>query len=300
MFAALWGIGALGVAAAVGTAAYSAAVGWKLTHPVRKPVTASPSDMDLSYSCVRFPSRGGEETLDGWWIPAAAGTKPKATVIFSHGYAGNRLEEGLPALALAAALVKADCNVLMYDFRNSGQSTGTLTSVGYHEHKDVLGAVDWALQQGADRIVLLGFSMGATSSLLAAAKEPAVAAVIADSPFSHLTRYLRRNLPVWTRLPNFPFTPLILTILPLLTGTKPDEVDAEAAVERIYPRPVLFVHSERDGAIPSSNSAELAARHPDRFELWLTDDGTHVGSYRADPDAYTKRILAFLERVRPD
>lgn len=279
------------------TVLFAAHVGWKLTHPTRKPVTASPLDYGLPYQSIRFASRGGHETLDGWYIPAGGGAEPRATIVFSHGYAGNRLEEGLPALALARSLVEAGYDVVMYDFRNCGRSSGSLTSVGYYEQLDVLGAVDWARANGAARIVLLGFSMGATSSLLAAAQDGDVLAVIADSPFSHLTRYLRRNLPVWTKLPNFPFTPLILTILPPLTGTRPDEVDAESAVDRIYPRPILFVHSSGDGAIPSSNSAELAARHPDSSELWLTDGGAHVGSYRSDPAAYAQRVLTFLERL---
>jgi pimeloyl-ACP methyl ester carboxylesterase len=295
----VWALAAFVVIVAFATAVFAGVVGWKLTHPQRKPVTATPLDYGLDYRSIRFPSRGGDETLDGWFIPSRRGSESLATIIFSHGYAGNRLEEGLPALALARSLAEAGYDVVLYDFRNCGQSTGSLTSVGYHEQRDVLGAFDWARANGAKRIVLLGFSMGATSSLLAAAQEPGVAAVIADSPFSHLTRYLRRNLPVWTRLPNFPFTPLILTILPPLTGTRPDAVDAESAVDRIYPRPVLFVHSSGDGAIPASNSAELAARHPDKFELWLTKDGPHVGSYRADPEAYLRRVLAFLERLPP-
>jgi fermentation-respiration switch protein FrsA (DUF1100 family) len=251
----------------------------------------------MPYRDIRFPSRGGDEELQGWHLPADGGAGgTRGTVIFSHGYAGNRLETGLPALALARSLVAAGYDVVMYDFRCSGRSSGKLTSVGYYEQYDVLGAVDWARAKGASKLYLLGFSMGATSSLLAAAAEPAVAAVIADSPFAHLTRYLRRNLSVWTRLPRFPFTPLILAILPRLTGTNPDAVDAEAAVERIYPRPILFVHSARDAAIPAANSAELAARHPDRFELLLTDDGRHVGSYRFDPETYTERVLAFLQK----
>ncbi|KIL41191.1 hypothetical protein SD70_09230 [Gordoniibacillus kamchatkensis] len=293
----VWVLAAILIIALLVIVVFAVMVGWKLTHPLRKPVSNTPRNYGLAYRPIRFKSRGEDETLDGWHIPAVGLTEPRATIVFSHGYAGNRLEEGLPALALARSLAEAGYEVVMYDFRNCGHSTGTLTSVGYFEQLDVLGAVDWARSQGAKRIVLLGFSMGATSSLLAAARDSGVCAVIADSPFSHLTRYLRRNLPVWTKLPNFPFTPLILTILPPLTGTRTDEVDAESAVERIYPRPILFVHSSGDGAIPASHSAELAARHPDRFELWLTDDGTHVGSYRADPAAYTERVLAFLERL---
>lgn len=292
-----WVLAGLIVLIAAATVGFAALVGWKLTHPPRKPLAANPGDYGIDYEEVRFLSADGEQELAGWHIPARGGRPVKATVIFSHGYAGNRLEEGLPALALARSLVEEGYDVLMYDFRNCGLSSGTITTVGYYEQQDVLGAVRWAKENGRGPIALLGFSMGATSSLLAAAQDPAVAGVIADSPFSHLTRYLKRNLPVWTRLPNFPFTTLILSILPPLMRTNPDEVDAERAVERLYPRPLLLIHSRADGAIPASHSETLAAKHPDRFELWLTDDAPHVGSYRSDPDRYVRRVLSFLERL---
>jgi fermentation-respiration switch protein FrsA (DUF1100 family) len=292
-----WLVTGLLVLAALSIVGFSIYVGWKLTHPPRKPLAATPGEYGMGFEEVRFPSADGEQQLAGWHIPARVGGKAKGTVIFSHGYAGNRLEEGLPALELAQSLTGEGYDVLMYDFRNCGLSSGTITTVGYYEQMDVLGAVRWVKENGHGPIALLGFSMGATSSLLAAAQDPAVAGVIADSPFSHLTRYLKRNLPVWTKLPQFPFTALIISILPPLMRTKPDEVDAEKAVDKLYPRPLLLIHSRADGAIPASHSEALAARHPDRFELWLTDGAPHVGSYRYDPDKYVRRVLSFLERL---
>ena len=51
--------------------------------------------------------------------------------------------------------------------------------------------------------MLLGFSMGASTAILAAAESQDVDAVIADSPFSDLTSYLDENLSVWSNLPSF-------------------------------------------------------------------------------------------------
>jgi len=71
----------------------------------------------------------------------------------------------------------------------------------------LLGAVDYVKSKPElnQEIVLMGFSMGASTSILAAAREPAVSAVIADSPFADLKNYLNDKLSVWTELPSFPF-----------------------------------------------------------------------------------------------
>ncbi|MDD9270103.1 alpha/beta hydrolase [Paenibacillus sp. GCM10023248] len=274
-------------------------VGWQLTHPKRKLVDESPETYGLRGEDVSFPSQSADVTLDGWFFrsPGAPAGKSATTVIMAHGYAGTRLEKGLPALALAKAIVDGGYHVLMFDFRNSGKSEGRVTTVGYLEKQDVLGAIAWVHANVPSKVCLLGFSMGGSTSLLAAAEESSVRGVITDSAFSQLSPYLEDNLPVWSKLPRFPFTPLILNILPRLIGVNPRQVDALAAVDHIYPRPILFIHSEDDEAIPWSNSEGMWRRHPDTFELWLTKKAGHVGSYHLQPEAYKKRVLAFLSKL---
>ncbi|SDM93122.1 Alpha/beta hydrolase family protein [Paenibacillus sp. yr247] len=282
--------------ALVGISTY---VGWQLTHPKRKPVDDLPEHYGLHKQDITFPSQTSDVLLDGWFFksPIAPTDANPMTVIMSHGYAGTRLEKGLPALALAKSIVAAGYHVLMFDFRNSGNSEGSLTTVGYLENQDVLGAIKWVHEHVPSKICLIGFSMGGSTSILAAAEEPAVLGVITDSAFSQLSPYLRDNLPVWSNLPRFPFTPLILTILPRLIGINPRKVDALAAVDHIYPRPILFIHSQDDDAIPWSNSEAMWSRHPDAFELWITKKAGHVGSYQMQPEAYTQRVLAFLSKL---
>jgi fermentation-respiration switch protein FrsA (DUF1100 family) len=220
------------------------------------------------------------------------------TLILSHGYAGTRLEKGLPALSLAKTLVEAGYSVLMFDFCNSGLSSGHLTTIGFLEKQDLLGAIDWVRDHLPGKLGLIGFSMGATTSLLAAAEMPDIAGVVADSPFSQLKPYLKQNLSVWSRLPNFPFTWLIITILPRLTGIDPNQVDALIAVQQIYPRPVLFIHSRDDAAIPFTHSEKMWRMHQDRFEFWKTEKAGHVGTYQLYTQEYTSRVLAFFEHLR--
>ncbi|MEW9697904.1 alpha/beta hydrolase [Paenibacillus sp. SI8] len=292
----LWGIFGLLIVICFGLIGISAFVGWRLTHPGRRPIDEIPANYGLQAEAIKFPSRTGDVVLQGWFLPSQQ-SFAQMTIIVSHGYAGTRLEKGLPALALVKSLVEAGNHVVMFDFRNSGESEGHMTTVGYLEKQDVLGAIDWVHEHVSGKIGLIGFSMGGSTSILAAAEEQSVVGVVADSPFSQLSPYLRDNLPVWSKLPRFPFTPLILAVLPRMIGIHPNHVDALAAVDRVYPRPILFIHSRDDQAIPCANSEIMWSRHSDVFELWITQKAAHVGSYRLHPEDYTNRVLSFFSKL---
>lgn len=275
-------------------------VGWKLTHPPRKPLDATPEQYGLRvYDDVSFPSREADILLSGWYIPAAAnGADPNGhTLIFSHGYSQNRLEPHLPALALASRLVRKGYDVLMYDFRNAGKSGGNATTVGWKEQEDLLGAIDFVAERYPDRqISLIGFSMGAVTSLLAAGRDSRVRAVVADSPFSCLYEYLAESLPRWTGLPRIPFNWLFLNIIPLMYRANPREVRPYEAVKRMKDRPLLLIHGEKDKTVGFHHSEKLYAllEGQPSARLWLVPEAGHVRCFATCPDEYTEVVVQFL------
>ncbi|MCZ8512791.1 alpha/beta fold hydrolase [Paenibacillus filicis] len=298
----IWPLGSLIVFLLASSIGISIYVGWKLTHPVPKPLDDSPDHYGMSFESIQFQSRQGGILLKGWYIPGkppAEGTEApaKPNLILAHGYDNNRLQKSSELLRLAKDMTDLGYNVMMFDFRNAGESGGNLTSVGYYEKFDLLAAVDWMMAQHPGKLALVGYSMGASTALLTAAEDPAVTGVIADSPFNHLTHYLQDNLPVWSHLPNIPFTPLILEILPRLTGFDPDQVDALSAVDRIYPRPVLFIHSTDDTSMPYMNSESMWEKHKDRFEFWKTSGAGHAKSYPKMPKEYVEHLNDFLQKL---
>lgn len=279
------------IAAILGFSTY---VGWSLTHPDKLALNDTPAHYQLSFQDIEFLGRNSSVKLKGWFLPAKEADK---TIIIAHGYGKNRLQDDVPALPLAQSLVAEGYQVVMFDFRNSGESEGKLTSVGEYEEQDLLGAVDWVKANHPGKIGVLGFSMGASTALLAAADEPAIATVIADSPFDNLKAYLNDNLPTWSHVWKYPFTPLIMNIVPLLTGMHPERVDPLTAVDHIYPRSILFIHSVDDPSIPYLNSENMYLKHPDKFEFWKTSKAGHVGSYKLDPQQYTERVISFLKKT---
>ena len=233
----------LAIVIGVFIAGISGYVGWDLTHPPRKALQTTPTAVGLSYESVSFVSRQDGMALQGWLIRAP---ENRLTVIGSHGYGQNRAQEDVPLLPLAKVLVEHGMNVLLFDYRNSGESAGSLTSVGQYEVRDLLGAVDYvhSRQELNPQVVLLGFSMGAATAIMAGAEEPTIAAVIADAPFADLTHYLEANFSVWTGLPAVPFNRTILAVTPVLTGLQPEKVSPVQVVQKFGGRPLLLIHGE--------------------------------------------------------
>ena len=273
----------------------SAYVGWNLTHPPKKALQTTPAAVGLSYEPVSFVSRQDGLVLQGWLLTSP---ENRLTVICSHGYRQNREQADVPLMPLAKVLVEHGMNVLLFDYRNSGESAGQMTSVGQYEVRDLLGAVDYvhSRQELNPKVALLGFSMGAATAILAGAEEPTVAAVVADAPFADLTRYLEANFSVWTGLPTVPFNRTILAVTPIVTGLQPEKVSPVQVVSKFGGRPLLLIHGEADDDIAPENSLELQQAYP-AAELLRIAEARHVKSYQQDPKRYEAVVLKFLQKV---
>lgn len=101
-----------------------------------------------------------------------------------HGNSSARVE-ALPQLSLVLSL---GATMLAFDFTGSGHSEGDFVSLGYFEREDLKTVVEYL--RGTDRtstVALWGRSMGAATSLMHGDRDPSIAAMILDSPFSDLT-----------------------------------------------------------------------------------------------------------------
>ncbi|QQE81347.1 alpha/beta hydrolase [Alicyclobacillus sp. SO9] len=269
-------------------------VGWHLTHPARKPITKTPAIYQLKYQSIHFPSRVDHLNLSGWLIPAGS-AQSKKIVIEAHGYRENRSADK-PALPVANALHKAGYAVLMFDFRDEGKSPGHEVSVGLYEQRDLLGAVDYAKKLGYRHIGIIGYSMGAVTALEVASRDQSVQAVVADSPFANFYQYLKINMPVWTHLPNWPFTSEILWEMPIFTHINPHLVDPEKDVRHFGQRPVMFIAGTADHLIPMSNSKTLYKElgTDKHASLWIVPGAKHVGAYTVEPKPYLTKVTQFF------
>ncbi|MEH6939802.1 alpha/beta hydrolase [Bacillus sp. JJ664] len=272
-------------------------VGLILTHPKRRKTEETPADYGLAYDEVEFKSDFQSVTLRGWWIPSKIPTTN--TVITAHGYTDERSQKTIQSLRLIQKLHDSNVNVLMFDFRNSGKSGGRSTGIGYYEQHDLTAAVDFVLKsKGQSSVILLGWSMGAATSLLVGSRHPFVKGVIADSPFHDLQTYLEENLNVWSKLPKKPFTPIIIQSMKHLLRIDPKTVSPILEVQKGHNTSYLLIHGKNDERVPFTSSQLILAQIPKESEktIWLTDYG-HITSYQEEPKEYEQKILAFINNT---
>jgi len=271
----------------------SAYIASSLTKVERIPITENPRSFGIGYQDISFTSRLDNLVLKGWYLE---GEQDRPTIIMVHGREGNRAIGTPGILELASRLVEKGFHVLMFDLRGHGESEGTYLSAGYYERYDLLGAVDYARSRGASKIGVVGFSMGAATSILAAAEEPGISAVVSDSSFADLTEIANREVKKQTHLPAW-FAPGYLLVLKVWYGIDLNSVRPVDAVGRIAPRPILFIHGQADNYFPSTHANRLyEASNNASNQVWLVPDAGHIQSYKTAPLEYLERITTFFEQ----
>lgn len=301
-------IAAIGVAAAA--VITTVQTGMDLTRLPAVPVTGPPEG-ELPFRPVQFPSREDGVRLRGWYIPAPAGDGPAKDIIFIHDRGGNRLQEHLPAVALAEAFAAEGYGVLMYDSRAHGNSGGVSYTLGMHEIRDVGGAVDFlkGLREGRGEgepgeggpdgaIAVLGHGTGAVTAIRAAARMGEIDAVIADSPFADLSEHVQRNIDGWTGLPAIPFRAITTRLLRSFTNVDFGDVSPVGDMAAMT-TPAMIIHGLDDEVIPHEDSLKLARVAAGPVDLWLVPGAGHQEAFPLERDTYVKRVLDFLAAAAP-
>ena len=252
-----------------------------------------PSDYGLLYEDVEFPSRKGDVDLEGWYLPSIC---CGPTVIVVHGITSNR--SGGEATEMAADLVKACFNVLLFDLRAHGSSGGDRLTGGIDEAQDVLGAYDYMRSRGIRQrdIMVLGRSMGAGASVLAAAAEPEIGALVLDGTYADVTDLVAFEIGRKTPVPEWAapvFIPGASLLAGTLYGVDLSRLVPERAVSSLD-YPILVIHGEADTRIPTDHGIRVHnAAHPGS-ELWITPGTDHGDSFLNFPEEYVNRVVSYF------
>ena len=269
---------------------------YKLTEAERTRITQTPADFGMRYDDVVFPSEQDRLALRGWYIRSG---KSDRCIVMTHGGKSHRADPTIGMLDIAAQLVERGYNVLMFDLRGHGESDDGRMTGGLMERSDLLGAIAFVEAQGIDRqnIGLLGYSLGAATSLLVAAEDECIRAVVADSSWADLTDMIGSQIERHTRMPKSlgVLVPIMARAAYSIDVGRVKPVDA---VSRIAPRPILFIHGGADEVVPVESSMKLyhANENPGN-ELWVVPQAGHVRSYLTQPEEYITRIADFFNEA---
>lgn len=262
--------------------------GYRQCHPARTRVSeverAEGKSALPGLSDVSFETKDGV-TLRGWFVPPKNGV----VVVLVHGLGGNRAS----LLPDAEVMVRHGYGIMLYDSRAHGESGGDVATWGSTEAKDIADTARFVRSHsGGARVVLLGFSVGASAVTRAAADDPEVAAVILYATWPSL----RAEMAYKSRRGGWLGTQLTLLAM-WVYGSDIDQIRPELDMVRIAPRPVLMLSGGVDSDTPPWAMDRMFAVTSLPKQFWREPEVGHGGYLQAEPLEYERRVIGFLDRL---
>lgn len=264
---------------------------------------ADPQELGHPVEHVFVPSDVGD--LPAWRI-AREEASERVWAIHVHGRSAKR-EETLRGVIPLATLGITN---LVMSYRNdvgAPSAPDGKYGLGVSESRDVESAIEYAVQHGAEAIVLVGWSMGGTAVLLAAEQSgyrAQLRGLILDSPAIDWNQILvhqakRSRLPgTVAKLGSWMMSKLP-RVVGLASSIDPRSLTAErfAANLRV---PTLLHVSNADTFVPGRPAIQFAQLRPDLVSLNEVSSGEHVKLWNVDPTSWESSIEAFVTELLAD
>jgi len=258
---------------------------------------SSPSELHLSWQNVLIGSPAGP--CPAWFFPAASST----WVIQVHGRGATRVE----CLRAVPVLHAAGFPNLVVSYRNDTEaprSRAGAYALGTAEWRDVDAAIAYALRHGAERVILMGWSMGGAVSLQASVNSSyrdRIVGLILESPvvdWRTVLRFQARIAGVRAPLPELAMSALQRPLTARISGADDaisfDRLDMVARSGELT-APMLILHSADDGFVPIDSSLALQQARPDLVTMPEFSVARHTKIWNYDQPGWTAAITDWLE-----
>jgi fermentation-respiration switch protein FrsA (DUF1100 family) len=238
-----------------------------LFFPERK-LLATPQ---TAYEEVAIETEDGER-VHAWWIPAAE--RPIGQVLFCHGNGGNIGDRVLHA----ALLHRAGLDVLLFDYRGYGRSTGRASEEGtYRDASAARAALLDRRDVEAGHVLYVGESLGGAVAIALALEAPP-AGVVLVSTFTSVRDMARRH---------YPFIPAAIV---------PDAYPSLRLVRDLH-APLLVLHGDRDDLVPLMYGEELYDAAPEPKRMHVLAGVGHNDLVERAGDEWAAAIAQFAREV---
>jgi fermentation-respiration switch protein FrsA (DUF1100 family) len=232
--------------------------------------------------------------LAGWYIPAGNGSGPRGpTIVLAHGHGVNKSD-----LLGRAEVLHRDYNLVMFDFRNHGQSEDAQTTIGMQERADLRAVIDWLVEAKHPRAIgVLGVSMGGSVAINEARADDRVEAVVMDAAHATLANAIQARLDRQGYPLSLPGAWAILLGGLVRSGEDMSAADPLQAIDDYGERPLLLISGGRDDLIGPTDAEDLlrAARLGGaRARLEVCAAAAHAAAPSACPRDYRDWVLGFF------
>lgn len=237
---------------------------------------------------------------------SASSSAPSSTwAIHIHGRNGTRTT----ALASVHAMDALGMVSLVVSYRGDGEgpaAPGGASTLGLREWEDVDAAIGYALDHGAQRVILVGWSLGGAIALQLSELSAHRASIhrlvlvgpVTDWRAAVRTGALVRGLPSWVgglavrALGDRSLSARIGLVEPIdfeqLGWARPGRLTV----------PALVIHSDGDREVPLSCSVMFAMANPTLVRLVELSPAEHCWEYNVDPAAFNSAVIDFLRSGR--
>lgn len=246
--------------------------------------------LGLDYQDVLYDSPLGP--APAWLIPGTSST----WVVFVHGRGATPLE----GLRMASTISPLGHPMLLITYRDDARAAveDGLGNFGDTEWADLEAAVRFALDNGAERVVLAGASMGGSVVLGFLQNSPLADRVVGaflDSPVANFAQVVEAG-GAEMGLPSF-LTAAGMQVASWRYGFDWPAMDYTATADS-FTTPMLIVQGTADDTIPMAVAADFAAAaNPAVVRLELFEGAGHVMSWNVDRPRYEALLSDFLTEV---
>lgn len=284
-----------------------------IMRTTKPPLVRKPLDFEhLPGTPVTFPAFDGLR-LNGMIVPANPLAPRRGLIVFAHEFCSDMHS----CARYCRALQYSGYDVFTFDFRGHGESPSgpdytPRQWLSDREMQDIRGALAFVKRWLAERklpedVGLFGISRGACAAILAVAEFPNVKAIIADGAFSTDTiieYYMRRwayifatvkfvyenHPPVFWRFLRW----TMMCFARREFGCRFPSV--RKGLARMTPRPILFIHGEKDSHLPPEySSRRLYALAGQPKYLWIAEGARHSQAVVCHPDFYAHLTVDFFD-----
>jgi putative redox protein len=215
-------------------------------------------------------------------------------IIFSHGLFSSK--DGYKITRMAETIVSSGFTLMTFDFSFSGESEGCIKEISLSgEVDDLKCAIGIFLSKGIKKIHLMGSSMGAAVTILAASESivPVESLILIAAPIDF------RNLIPGITKTGFEsadingYTPISGIMVNNRFIGELLNTDMTAAVKNI-PAPVLLIHGRNDSVVDFSNHKQFINNCPAECSSLVIEDGDHNLTRESDIAVISESVKGWL------
>ncbi len=190
-------------------------------------------------------------------------------------------------------------NVLVIDTRCHGQSDGKYSSIGKHEHKDVIEWTNFLTETfNVKSVCLHCICIGSASGIFACASKKcpeAITEIVVEGCFTNFYESFKEHMIALKR-PVFPVCQEVMFLLFLKTGANVCTYSPISKIKKVKQR-MLFLHSKEDIFSKPDKAEKLFKKcgSNDKQLVWF-DKGGHSHIRINNHEKYDEAVKQFLNK----